>query len=86
MYNNFIELRDYAKHFQNKNSGRISWKQCFKQSHEEKKAVIMEFSTSESLRSHYNKRIKPFTTSTIPSTIPITSTGTMPSTNTCEIP
>lgn len=93
MYNHFIELRDHVKHFQNKNSGRINWKQSFKQGHEEKKAVVMEFSTSESLISHYNKRAKSFTTSIMPSTIPITSTSimpssstnTMPSTNTCEI-
>jgi hypothetical protein len=47
MYNDFIELDDYVKRFRNKNSGRVNWKQCFKQGHEEKKAVIMQFSTSE---------------------------------------
>jgi hypothetical protein len=29
MYNYFIQLRDYVKYLQNKNPGRISWKQFF---------------------------------------------------------
>lgn len=90
MYNNYIELNDYVKRLWNKNSGRVSWKQCFKQGHEEEKAAIMQFSTSESLRSQYNKRTHSFATSTMPitstSTMPSASTSTILSTNTCEIP
>ncbi|KAG1178129.1 hypothetical protein G6F70_008710 [Rhizopus microsporus] len=89
MYNDYIELNDYVKRFRNKSSGRVNWKQCFKQGHEEKKAVIMQFSTSESLRSQYNKRAHSFATSTISitstSTMPSASTSTIPPTSTCEI-
>ncbi|KAI8977666.1 hypothetical protein BDF20DRAFT_976172 [Mycotypha africana] len=92
-YNNFSELNDYIKRFRSEKTGRISWVECFKQGHEEKKAVIMEYKTTESLRGYYNKHIKSFTNSTIPSTsintMPSISTiSTMPSaptnTNTCE--
>ncbi|ORE03554.1 hypothetical protein BCV72DRAFT_213020 [Rhizopus microsporus var. microsporus] len=79
MYNDYIELNDHIKRFQNKKSGRVSWKQCFKQGHEDKKAVVMQFSTSKILRTQYNKRVKSFATNTMSSAY----TSTILSTNTC---
>ncbi|KAI9486351.1 MAG: hypothetical protein EXX96DRAFT_475822, partial [Benjaminiella poitrasii] len=87
------KLNDYIKRFRSEKTGRISWVECFKQGHEEKKAVIMDYKTSESLRGYYNKHVKSFTNSTIPSTsvntmLSVSTISTMPSAptniNTCE--
>lgn len=50
------ELYDFVQRF--KKTTRINWKECFKTGHLENIKSIKQFNTSESLRSHYNRKFK----------------------------
>ncbi|KAI8977685.1 hypothetical protein BDF20DRAFT_976201 [Mycotypha africana] len=54
----FNELKEYVEQFRKGRLGRISWKQCLLKGYEDNINAIKQYTTSESLRSQYNKHFK----------------------------
>ncbi|KAI9487441.1 MAG: hypothetical protein EXX96DRAFT_475824, partial [Benjaminiella poitrasii] len=54
----YNELRESVEQFRNERLGRVNWKQCFLKGHKDNIEAIKQYTTSESLRSQYNKYFK----------------------------
>ncbi|KAG0749666.1 hypothetical protein G6F16_004842 [Rhizopus arrhizus] len=54
----YNELKEYVEQFRNERSGRMSWKKCFLKGYKDNIDAIKQYTTSESLRSQYNKHFK----------------------------